>query len=112
MQEMNEKTIPSYFDFMRNHFNEENRFYCCNRDYKQLSGGEMSEFLKYPWNAHDKYFVDGACPWYKYFFAKGDFGDPVSVGRLTIPLVKKFEFPHLHRLAVMQKIPESERSVS
>jgi hypothetical protein len=103
MQEMSEMTVARYFDFMRKHFREENFFYCCNSDFNQLNGGEISAFLKYPWKDNDSYLVDEICPWYQYFFAKGDLGNPLSIGRFNIPLIKKFKHPHIHRLTIFRR---------
>ena len=50
MGEMTIPTIERYFEFFRNHFEENNLFYCCNREFKVLVGGERTEFYQYPWS--------------------------------------------------------------
>jgi putative sugar O-methyltransferase len=66
---MGEMTIPAierYFEFFRNHFEEDNFFYCCNREFKVLVGGERTEFYQYPWSEKDEHLIDKVCPWYRY----------------------------------------------
>lgn len=66
MGEMNIPTIERYFQFIRDHFEENNLFYCCNRESKTLVGGEVTEFYRYPWSDEDKHLIDTVCPWYGY----------------------------------------------
>ena len=66
MAEMMTSTIERYFEFFRNHFEDNNLFYCCNRDLKILVGGERTEFYQYPWSEEDEHLVDTVCPWYGY----------------------------------------------
>lgn len=86
MQEMNYKTINKYFKFLRSNSTVDNLFYCCNRNRKLLSGGEVIEFSKYPWHAEDKYLVDEICPFYKYYFSASP------------PFIHKFDGLFTHRL--------------
>ena len=58
-QEMEIKEIKKYFDIIKS-----NRafFYCCNREYKQLPGGENIYFKDYPWGDGKKIFIED-CTW-------------------------------------------------
>jgi len=58
-QEMEIKEIKKYFDIIKS-----NRafFYCCNREYKQLPGGENIYFKDYPWGGGKKIFIED-CTW-------------------------------------------------
>ena len=70
MQEMSISTIARHFAFLRKCLQPNNLFYCCNRESKTLIGGEVSEFLKYPWRGDDRFLVDGYCLWHRYFFSR------------------------------------------
>lgn len=87
MQEMNYKTINDYFRFMRQNLTKDNLFYCCNREQKMLPGGEVIEFLKYPWLKEDTNFIDEICPFYRYYFSAPP------------PFIHSFDGLFRHRLA-------------
>lgn len=95
MQEMSMDVVAGYFGFLRAHMAVDALFYCCNRERKQLVGGEVQEFDRYPWSGRDVHLVDGACPWHRYYLAvrRG----PCVLGRRW-PLVNYFDGPHRHRL--------------
>lgn len=86
MQEMNYETINSYFTFMRLNSTTDNLFYCCNRKQKILPGGEVIEFLRYPWRKEDRHLVDETCFFYKYHFS------------IISPFIHRFDGLIMHRL--------------
>ncbi|MCM8832747.1 MAG: putative sugar O-methyltransferase [Candidatus Omnitrophica bacterium] len=86
MQEMNYETIYNYFTFFRLHSTEDNLLYCCNRELKLLPGGEIIEFLKYPWHAQDTHLFDEEPLFYRYFFS------------WRFPFIHYFEGHMRHRL--------------
>lgn len=67
MQEMTMATVARYFAFLRKNCNQDNLFYCCNRESKTLPDGEVTEFEKYPWSDKDLHLVDGRPAFYRYF---------------------------------------------
>ncbi len=85
MQEMNYKEIKMYFELMRKQ-KSDSWFYCCNRLRKELPGGEINEFHKYPWLKEDRIIFDELCPWHQKF--------PIS----RPPFFKKFDGKIHHRL--------------
>ena len=85
MQEMNNKTISSYFKYMRKNPNAE-FFYCCNRVHKILPDSSNIIFDNYPWLKEDKILVEEICNWYKNY--------PIS----TYPFLKRFDGPIKHKL--------------
>lgn len=101
MQEMNIATIARYFTFLRSHLQPDNLFYCCNRESKTLPGGEISEFLKYPWQDDDRHLVDQSCPWHQYFFSVGRAKNGLDVFGIRVPFVNFYDGKHMHRLTIM-----------
>lgn len=99
MQEMDKETVSSYFTFLRKCLQPNNLFYCCNRESKDLIGGEVSNFLNYPWEEGDRFLVDEYCPWHKYFFSGAHSRNGVHVLGIRIPFVNLYDGKHLHRLA-------------
>lgn len=97
MQEMNYETIRQYFSMMRSSMNENNLFYCCNRELKKLIGGEVIEFDKFPWKKDDKFLVDEYCPWYKYAVSTQKIFNIIK-----LPLFTRFE-PVKHRLTILAR---------
>lgn len=67
MQEMTYDSIDEYFNLLRNIMKKPGFFYCCNREKKELMGGEVIEFDKYPWKTEDQILLDEYCPWCRYF---------------------------------------------
>ena len=57
-QEMSEDTISDYFKTI---ISNKAYFYCCNREIKELRGGEKIEFEKYPWGNMNLIFTED-CP--------------------------------------------------
>lgn len=101
MQEMNISTVNRYFDFIRHCSNENNLFYCCNREQKILKGGEILEFNKYPWSEHDQHLVDEYCPWYKYFLSLSHSKNGPKIFGMRIPIIHYFDGTMQHRLTKM-----------
>lgn len=64
-QEMNEKEINDYFEIIKSN---KSKLYCCNREYKKLSGGEELYFEKYPFSGSKRIFWED-CPWYQKFYS-------------------------------------------
>lgn len=85
-QEMSYETIKRYFKFLRANSTDDNLFYCCNRKLKNLPGGEIIEFLKYPWLDEDRHLIDENCSFCKYTFS------------VRFPFVHKFDGLLIHRL--------------
>ena len=101
MQEMNRETIELYFNYLRRHLVSENLFYCCNREQKRMPGGEVSEFLNYPWSDKDVHLVDEYCPWHRYFLSLNIRGSSPKPLGLRIPFVNYFDGEIRHRLTVL-----------
>ena len=109
MHEMAEPVVARYFDFLRGNFEAVTRFYCANRVHKVLPGGEVSAFYNYPWLAEDEHFLDGECPWSKFFFAKGAAETAPRLLGWRLPFIHLYDGRIAHRvtnLSVAEK-PES-----
>ncbi len=63
MQEMPVSVVADYFRFLRVGPAPKTAFYCCNRVYKKLYGGEELRFDDFPWRKGDDLLVDEICPW-------------------------------------------------
>ncbi len=101
MQEMNYDTISRYFSFMRTNLNKDNLFYCCNREFKKLVGGEMIKFDEYPWIKDDKFLIDGYCPWYKYRVSRHARHKMKILNIINVPFLAYFDSPFKHRVAIL-----------
>ena len=101
MQEMNVSTIARYFAFLRKYLHPTNLFYCCNRESKTLVGGEVSEFLRYPWQDDDRYLLDEYCPWHQYFFSRSRAKNGLYFYGARVPFVNFYDGKIMHRLAVL-----------
>lgn len=86
MQEMTPAVVKQYFAFLRRRIADDNLFYCCNRESKTLSDGEVSSFSEYPWSTHDEVLLDEQCPWHEFYLA------------LHPRMVRRYDGPHRHRL--------------
>jgi len=64
MQEMNFKNIEHYFQIIKSN---SAYFYCCNREYKKLIGGEELIFNQYPWGNCKKIVLED-CSWHKKYY--------------------------------------------
>ena len=64
-QEMNFQEIKSYMEIIKKN---KSLFYCCNREYKKLYGGEELYFDNYPWGDGLKIFEED-CPWHQKFYS-------------------------------------------
>ena len=60
-QEMPVKEVDNYFRIIKS---TNSLFYCCNREYKKLIGGEELYFNKYPWGNNTKELNED-CPWHQ-----------------------------------------------
>lgn len=103
MQEMAPEIVAGYFAFLRRNARPRNLFYCCNRESKTLLGGEVAEFLRYPWRDDDLHVVDGLCPWHQYFFSRARTRRGISAFGKRVPFVNLYDGRHLHRLTVLAK---------
>ena len=65
-QEMTNETIANYFQIIKSN---NSYFYCCNREYKKLYGGEILEFMQYPWG-NPRVIIDEYCPWHQTYYDK------------------------------------------
>ena len=63
-QEMTIDEIENYFRIIKSN---NSLFYCCNREYKKLVGGEELYFDNYPWGNITKKFNED-CPWHQKFY--------------------------------------------
>lgn len=90
MQEMNNDTIQRYFEYIRRHAVPDNLFYCCNRKFKKLPDGEITEIYKYPWDVSDRHLIDGHCDFFRYYWS------------WRPPFVVYFDGPVFHRLTNMR----------
>lgn len=90
MQEMNNSTVCGYFDYIRENAEKDNFFYCCNRVFKKLPGGEEIKFEKYPWKPNDIHYIDEEPAFYRYFIS----------GRY--PFIRYFDGKMRHRLTRME----------
>lgn len=104
MQEMNERSIKYYFDFLRTNMKEENLFYCCNRLEKRMPDGEVSRFFSYPWSSDDNDLIDETCSWYRHFFSihKAKMGPKIFKWR--VPFVNYFDGMIRHRLTILSSV--------
>lgn len=81
-QEMNMQEIKKYFSIISNN---KSKLYCCNREFKELTGGEQLYFNKYPWGNSKKIFWED-CPWYQKFYS------------LRPPFIRKYNGNIMHCL--------------
>tara|TARA_B100001175_G_C19510726_1_gene643695 strand:- start:1493 stop:2143 length:651 start_codon:yes stop_codon:yes gene_type:complete len=69
-QEMTKEVISNYFKFIYNKNGKSFYFYFCNRQEKELPGGEKINFNKYNFKSDDQILVNELCPWHQYFYTK------------------------------------------
>mgnify|MGYP000964842155 CR=1 FL=1 len=101
MQEMTPFWISWYFEFIRKHKSSKSAFYCCNREYKTLPGGEELIFEKYPWDARDKIIFDEEPRFYRWFFSRELGRKNYLVFGIPIPFMKSFDGRLKHRLLLL-----------
>lgn len=101
MQEMNEETIEFYFNYLRQHLVSQNLFYCCNRERKELFGGEVVEFFKYPWSENDTHLIDECCAWQRYYLSMGKAKNGPKLLNFRIPFVNYYDGLIRHRLTIL-----------
>lgn len=99
--EMNMATISRYFDFLRKCLKSQNLFYCNSREYKVLMGGEVLEFLNYPWQENDQHLMDEYCPWHRYYFSWIGGKLPGFPFAIRAPIIKLYDGRINHRLTIM-----------
>jgi hypothetical protein len=63
-QEMTMATVRQYFKLIRSN---SAWIYCCNRERKELYGGEVTEFDAYPWGGADVKIFE-VCPWHRLYY--------------------------------------------
>ena len=97
MQEMNERSIDSYFRFLRSRSTPNSLFYCINREEKELPGGEIVKFSDYPWLGEDRIFIDGPCPYYTHYLGRTMPKGPWLLG-VRIPFINYLDGKIIHRL--------------
>ncbi len=102
MQEMTYGSIYGYFNLLRKIMRMPGFFYCCNRERKELVGGEVIEFDRYPWNTEDQILLDEYCPWCRYFFSTAKTKNGLNVLGIRIPFVNYFDGPIRHRIVMME----------
>jgi hypothetical protein len=99
MQEMNPGMISIYFDLLRKR--NTRLFYCCNRLEKILPDGTPARIFEFPWKDEDEFLVDEPCPWHKFFVGRIGGKNVKLMGIIPIPLLRKYDGVHWHRLAVL-----------
>lgn len=104
-QEMNNASIAGYFSFLRRRSAPSSIFYCINHLSKKLIGGEVANFLEYPWRPEDKIFIDGPCPYFTHYLAPFTLSyGPRTLG-MRIPFINGFGGVIRHRLAHLAPNP-------
>lgn len=98
MQEMTPESIAGYFMLLRQRSLPTSRFYCVNRLHKQLPGGEVAAFDRYPWHKDDEVFLDGPCPYYRHYLSPSTSAQGPRLAGVRIPFVNYFDGAHMHRL--------------
>lgn len=98
MQEMRASSIAAYFAFLRRRSAPTSHFYCVNRVRKTLIGGETAVFHDYPWQPADTVWLDGPCPYHRWFLAPQTGPQGPRLCGLRIPFVNDWD-PVWHRLA-------------
>ncbi len=74
--------INDYFEIIKNN---KSKLYCCNREYKKLSGGEELYFDQYPFSDSKRIFWE-VCPWHQKRYSS------------KYPFVNKYDGSHKHCL--------------
>ena len=82
MQEMKPESVEHYFQIIKSN---SAYFYCCNREYKKLIGGEELIFNQYPWG-NCKIIVLEDCLWQRKYYDSRP------------PFIKKFDDNFKHAL--------------
>lgn len=98
MQEMTPANIQAYFSFLRKRSGPSSRFYCSNRLYKKLPGGEVASFHDYPWSTRDQIFLEGPCPYFVHYLEAQTLAPGPRWLGMRIPWVNHFDGPTWHRL--------------
>jgi len=103
MQEMNKISIRRYFTFLRRHLKPDGLFYCCNREEKILTGGEVVRFSEYPWLDGDIHLIDEEPPFYRWFFGKAKAANSLYMGKIRVPFGRRFDGRMRHRLTRLEQ---------
>ena len=77
MQEMKPDTVEDYFQIIKSN---SAYFYCENRKYKKLPGGEELIFSQYPWG-NCKTIQSGDCSWHERYYTS----KPPFIGKMAGP---------------------------
>jgi len=88
MQEMDNKVIEKYFQFIRESKASKKYLYCCNRVEKKLPDGTITRIDCYPWD-NSIFVIDEPCPWYQKY------------PKPTPPFWRPFDGPIKHILALV-----------
>lgn len=99
MQEMTLDSIARYFDLIRRTGVDDHRFYCCNRVEKKLAGGEVIRFSDYLWSKKDEIYLDGPCPFQRFFLHLRTLPTGPKVLGFRVPFVNYYDGTIWHRLA-------------
>lgn len=83
-QEMTPEIVAEYFSIIESN---SAALYCCNRELKELPGGERLEFEAYPWGKSNT-LLDELCPWHQEFYSSRP------------PFIRPYDGPTRHRLSV------------
>lgn len=105
MQEMTPLSVNGYFNFLRQRSGPQSHFYCLNKLTSRLPGGEESNFMEYPWQTEDQFFLDEACPYLRFFLDLHAYPNGPRLLGLRLPLVNRFSGVHWHRLARLAPLP-------
>jgi len=98
MQEMNQATIATYFDFLRARVKTNNLFYCLNRARNVMPGGEVSEFLRYPWSRADTIYLHESFQFFRYFLDLHPYQNGPRMFGMRVPLINYNDGYAVHRI--------------
>lgn len=107
MQEMNPSSVSAYFNFIRRRSGPQSRFYCVNKLRNRMPGGEISNFMEYPWQNPDDLFLDRPCPYLRFFIDLSVYPNGPRLWGRRLPLVNYFDGSHWERLAHLAPLPSS-----
>jgi len=103
MQEMLPEVIEGYFTFLRTHMSEKGILYCCNREEKELVGGEILRLDDYPWSPEDQHLIAGYPNHYTFFFSRSKTKTNAKILGIPVPFCREFDGKMKHKLTVLKK---------